>query len=69
MEQQPALLIRVGGTQVAVALRNHFAPGLGLALRCLRCASLTTMAARHLEWHISIGDNPLAPPTGEQSND
>lgn len=65
MASPPALLIHVGTTMAAVDYFDHFHPVTADMSECHRCAGLTYRPGEHLEWHIAIGDNPLAPPTGE----
>jgi hypothetical protein len=65
MASAPALLIDLGGTKVAVDYFDHFTSVTEYLSECHRCSGLTHRPGEHLEWHISIGDNPLAQPTGE----
>jgi hypothetical protein len=65
MAPAPALLINIGGTRAALDFYSFFTPISDITSECNRCAGLTRRPSEHLEWHISIGDNPLAEPTGE----
>jgi hypothetical protein len=61
----PALIVNIGGTRAALDFYSFFVAGPGTTITCLRCLGLTKDPQGHFEWHVSIGDNPLAEPTGE----